>query len=200
VTPVLRSAAIAVLVTTMPVAAVTHAATDRTEKAFFDFGAALARGLPAVPSSGPAPLPLAPAVAETVESAPAPDAPPKGKSSKHAKHGRRPDSADLGVYIDERKISELARLQAMPAGKPVPSNGTRPSGIALFGVAGLGVGLRDGDVLTAVEGRSVQAEGQVVGIVVGMLARHARRISGEFWRGNRRGSIVVEVPVVRLAP
>jgi S1-C subfamily serine protease len=62
------------------------------------------------------------------------------------------------------------------------------------------VGLKDGDVLTAVEGRSVQAEGQVVGIVMVMLARHARRISGEFWRGERRGSIVVDVPIVQLTP
>jgi hypothetical protein len=33
-----------------------------------------------------------------------------------------------------------------------------------------------------------------------MLARHARRISGEFWRGDRRGSIVVDVPIVQLSP
>lgn len=128
------------------------------------------------------------------------DAEPGTKPAKHAKKGRSARGPELSIHIGEKQLVELSRQRSIPAGRPVPAKGTRPAGIALFGVGGYGVGLKDGDVLTAVEGRSVQAEGQVVGIVMVMLARHARRISGEFWRGERRGSIVVDVPIVQLSP
>jgi hypothetical protein len=204
---VLRSAACAFLLSTMPVAAVTRMATDGTERAFHDWGVAIGRGLPSPASLRPAPeVELSPdfgsdELAELELAWLSVDAAPGTKPAKHAKKGHhtaRPP--ELSIHIDEKRLVELSRNRSIPAGRPVPAKGVRPAGIALFGVGGYGVGLKDGDVLTAVEGRSVEAEGQVVGIVMVMLARHARRISGEFWRGDRRGSIVVDVPIVQLSP
>jgi hypothetical protein len=198
---VIRSAVCALLLSTMPVAAVTRWMGDRTERGFHDWGAALARDLPVPASFHPEHQPLPEPDAVTSEDA-LPFAAPAQKPGKHGKKGRRTpaEAPDLAVHIDEKRLVELSRHRSIPEGRPVPAQGTRPAGIALFGVGGYGVGLRDGDVLTAVEGRSVQAEGQVVAVVMVMLARHARRISGEFWRGERRGSIVVEVPLVKLPP
>ena len=193
----------AFLLSTMPVAAVTRIATDRSERAFHDWGMAIGRGLPSPANVGPAAdLELLPdldedAVSQLELALQASDA----KPAKHAKKGQRAARAtELSIHIDEKRLVELSRQRTVPEGRPVPAKGARPAGIAIYGVGGYGVGLKDGDVLTAVEGRPVQAEGQVVGIVMVMLARHARRIAGEFWRGERRGSIVVDVPIVQLSP
>ena len=124
-----------------------------------------------------------------------------GSGAKPAKrsHGGRHAATDISVYVGERKLLELARSGVVPTGRSVPADSARPAGIALSGVSVYGVGLRDGDVLTAVEGHPVLAESQVVGVVIGVLSRHERKITGEFWRGARHGSIVVEFPVVRLS-
>jgi hypothetical protein len=202
---VIRNAVCAFLLSTMPVAAVTRVATDRSERAFHDWGVAIGHGLPSPSSVSPAPeVELLPdfgsdEMSELELAWLSADVAPGAKPSKHAKKGHR-TSPDLSIHIDEKRLVELSRTRSIPAGRPVPATAVRPAGIALFGVGGYGVGLKDGDVLTTVEGRSVQAEGQVVGVVMVMLARHARRISGEFWRGERRGSIVVDVPVVQLSP
>lgn len=189
----------------MPLAAVTHAVGDRTERAFHDFGAAMGRDLSAlVGGARPGntePLREEEPAREAETSASEPPVATSAAPPKHAKKSHRVrGDTKLFVYVDEKTITELARRRAVPSSKPVPAKGARPAGIALFGVAALGVGLRDGDVLTSVEGRSVQAEGQVIGVVTGVLLSHARRISGEFWRGDRPGAIVVDLPPVQFAP
>lgn len=191
----------------MPFAAAAQSVNERAERAFRDWGAALGRGLGdrvalAPRESDRAPVPddfPVPADEPDALSGPplAGDKPPSRRPKKGQNSARAPE---LSVYVDERRLTEIARRHTIPAARPVPATAARPAGIALFGVGGFGVGLRDGDVLTAVEGRPVQAEGQVVGVVMAMLARHERRITGEFWRGGRRGSIVVDVPVVELLP
>lgn len=184
-------------------AAATEAVNDRAERAFHHWGVAIGRALPSpgavVPAAdvelSPDLEPIDDSDLDVIGLAEA----PSGKKSKHTKKSRAvSEPSELSIHIDEKRLVALSQSRSIPAGRPVPAKGRRPPGIALFGVGSYGVGLRDGDVLTAVEGRSVQAEGQVVGIVMVLLARHTRRISGEFWRGDRRGSIIVDVPVVEL--
>jgi hypothetical protein len=205
---VLRSAGFALLFSTMPLAAVTSPGADRAEHAFYDFGRSIGQvvsGFVGTPSHAPSrgSNEVEAAAAAQPEAAPggvAPASKPSARSSNSNKKARHAtQSPELVVTVGEQRILELARLRAVPEGRPVPAKGARPAGIALYGVSRLGVGLRDGDVLTAVEGRSVQAEGQVIGVVTSVLLRQVRRISGEFWRGDRRGVIVVDLPIVRLS-
>lgn len=196
----LRGGPIAFLLTTMPFAALTAGAGDRAERAFHDVGALLAEGVSFVAQSAASAkreAPQNPSASEVVAE-PQSEGGHRGAPAK-ARKGRR-GPGELSVHVGEARLLELARMRAVPRGQSVPEKGPRPAGIALYGVSGLGVGLRDGDVLTAVEGRPVQAEGQVIGVVLGVLARHARRITGEFWRGTERGSIVVDLPIVSGAP
>lgn len=82
----------------------------------------------------------------------------------------------------------------MPQAVPVAATEQHPAGLRLVGVGGLGVGLRDGDVLSRVSGSPVTSVGAVVELVLGQRARLARDISGEFWRNGERWALLVEQP------
>jgi hypothetical protein len=102
--------------------------------------------------------------------------------------------AKLGVFVSAATVLRLAQGSAMPRAVAVGPQGARPAGLRLIGVSGLGIGMRDGDVLTSVLGARVGATGEVVSRVIAARARRAREISGEFWRNGVPGSIVVEQP------
>lgn len=102
--------------------------------------------------------------------------------------------ARLGVFVSAATVLRLANAQVMPRAVAVGPQGARPAGLRLIGVSGLGVGMRDGDVLTSVLGARVGATGEVVSRVIAARGRRAREISGEFWRNGVPGSIVVEQP------
>jgi hypothetical protein len=102
--------------------------------------------------------------------------------------------AKLGVFVSAATVLRLAQASAMPRAVAVGPQGARPAGLRLIGVSGLGIGMRDGDVLTSVLGARVGATGEVVSRVIAARARRAREISGEFWRNGVQGSIVVEQP------
>ena len=74
------------------------------------------------------------------------------------------------------------------------ADGPRPAGIELFGVGSLGIGMRDGDVLTVVAGRAVRTEAQIVGLVLAARARHDPGISAVFWRGKAPWALFVAMP------
>lgn len=194
-----RGGLIAFLLSTMPFAALTSAAGDRAERSFHDFGVVLGGGVSFVAGA-------ASGTAQNVLPDPSDSEAPRDLSSMsvertapaNPKGRRRTAVGELTVHVGEARLLELARARVVPTGQSVPARAPRPAGIALHGVSALGVGLKEGDVLTAVEGRPVQAEGQVVGVVIGVLMRHARKITGEFWRGSQHGSIVVDLPLVEL--
>jgi hypothetical protein len=158
---------------------------------------------PAAPAA-PAPGSL---VQESVEAWTAPDDPPSpelalAEAPRRGAHrkprGRHEAPTAHTVFVSEHTVLRLARAGIVPSGRPIAARGTRPAGIELSGVAPLGIGLREGDVLTEVTGRAVQTEDQVVGIILGALARQVRSISGVFFRGGVRWSLVVEVPLAEL--
>jgi S1-C subfamily serine protease len=96
--------------------------------------------------------------------------------------------------VGKERILQLAEQGAVPRGTPVQASSTRPRGIALVGVSGLGLGVQDGDVITRVAGVPVSSRGQVVRLVTAAYDARAPAISAEIWRGPRRFSLFVELP------
>lgn len=99
-----------------------------------------------------------------------------------------------GLRVSAKVVLELANGGASPEGAPVAASGDRPAGIVLSGVGGLGIGLRDGDVLTHAAGAPVRTETDVVSAVIGARNRQAHAISGRFWRDGEPWQIVVGLP------
>jgi hypothetical protein len=101
------------------------------------------------------------------------------------------------IRVPKSVVLRLARIGQRPSGVPVAASGTRPAGIQVFGAASLGIGVRDGDILTHVSGVPVSQVGQVLALVIAARGAKAQQISGQLWRGNRSYTIVVEQPYLR---
>jgi hypothetical protein len=104
------------------------------------------------------------------------------------------------VFIPAGAVLRLANAGARPSALPVKPKGGRPAGLALRGVSGLGVGMRDGDVLTRVAGQPVQSVAEVVSIVLVLRSKLAPRIDAVFWRGGAPWTLVVEQPYIADPP
>jgi hypothetical protein len=81
----------------------------------------------------------------------------------------------------------------------VAASARRPAGLRLSGVSALGVGVRDGDVLTEAAGVPALDAGRVIEAILVARARGARSVSGTFYRGDERWAIVVHQPYLRSA-
>jgi hypothetical protein len=112
-----------------------------------------------------------------------------GKAPKGAKAPKK-----RGVFVSAATVLKLAEGRAMPRAVPAAASGARPAGLRLVGVGGLGIGMRDGDVLTRVLGGGVGSVGDVVARVIAARGRRAPEISAEFWRDGEAWSLVVEQP------
>ena len=99
-----------------------------------------------------------------------------------------------GIHVKAATVLRLASRGVRPSGVAVPASGDRPAGLALQGVGALGVGLRDGDVLTQVAGAPASSIGAVVGAVLAARQRRAPAMSGLVYRGNDKIAIYVEMP------
>jgi hypothetical protein len=123
-----------------------------------------------------------------------------GKSAKPAKSAKRRgkapplSTAERGVFVSAEAVLRLASRGVIPRAVAVPASASRPAGLRLVGAAGLGIGLRDGDILTHVLGAPAGSVGAVIDAVVRARAGSARVISGTFWREGRNLSLVVEQP------
>jgi S1-C subfamily serine protease len=113
---------------------------------------------------------------------------------------RRSKPVRTGVFISAANVLRLAQGAAMPRAVAVGPHGARPAGLRLIGVGALGIGMRDGDVLTRVLGAPVGSAGEVISRVISARARRAREISGEFWRDGAPCSLVVEQPYLEEKP
>ncbi len=107
---------------------------------------------------------------------------------------QRPPARPRGLRVRASTVLALASAGVRPSGSFVPAESSRPAGLVLSGVSGLGVGLVDGDVLTHAAGQPVRSSGQVVGLVLGARAHGAAEIGGTFWRRGERWQLVVEQP------
>jgi len=119
------------------------------------------------------------------------------RPNRRSKHGAPPASG--AVFVPQSAVVRLAEAHAMPRAVPVPARGNRPAGLRLIGVGALGIGMRDGDVLTEVLGTPVSSTGQVIQMVIQARGRRERVISGKFYRGEVPLSVVVEQPYIDAA-
>jgi hypothetical protein len=120
-------------------------------------------------------------------------------TSAHAKPGKKKPSTPTakptrGIRVSAATVLRLANRGVRPSGSPVAASDERPAGLALQGVTGLGVGLRDGDVLTQVAGAPASSTGAVIGAVLAARQRRAPAMSGVVYRGGEKIAIYVEMP------
>jgi hypothetical protein len=98
------------------------------------------------------------------------------------------------VWLSGERLLRLVEAGFRPRARPVGPAGLRPAGLALSALGGARLGLRDGDVLTEVEGVPVRSEAEVAELVVSLRGRGVRVIHGRFWRGDQRFVVAVEQP------
>lgn len=119
---------------------------------------------------------------------------PAKEPSEQAKNkAKRP----RGIFVRSATVERAIRMGGRPSGSPVPASGERPAGVALSGVTRYGSALRDGDVLTAVNGTPTPSAALAVGLIAGSVRRGATAISGVVWRGQQRISVTVEIPQIK---
>jgi hypothetical protein len=136
-------------------------------------------------SSGEA-SPAPRALAETSAKTPHGKAPKRGRAVQPA--------APRVLFVTQDQVLRLASSGARPRGVAVPATAVRPAGLKLSGVAALGIGMNDGDVLTRAVGQPALSSGAVIQAVLSARARRAQVLEGEFWRGNERWLLRVEQP------
>ena len=103
-------------------------------------------------------------------------------------------SRPRGVRVAIDAVRLLAKRRAIPSGVPVPATEGRPGGLRLSGVSGLGIGLRDGDVLTQVAGVPATSRAAVVQAVLSLRAKQAPVGYGRFYREGEPWNLAVEIP------
>jgi hypothetical protein len=116
--------------------------------------------------------------------------PPKGNNAKP----KAPKQAGGALFVSAERVLALSKRAQVPASRYVPASGDRPAGLQVAGVGGLGIGVKDGDVLTKVAGADVRSSATVISTVLKLRAQKAKAVSGEFWRGQERWQIVFEMP------
>lgn len=168
------------------------------------YGTGLGQGLAAVVAELPRPAPAATptqdfSVVQGDEESLA--APPQNSNEKaRSGKGKRAQAKRRGIFVPAARVLRLAEARAMPSAVPVAAEGKRPAGLRLVGVSGLGIGMREGDVLTRVLGGGVGSVADVVSRVIAARGRQVREISGEFWRDGEAWSLVVEQPYLPPPP
>lgn len=138
-------------------------------------------------------------VAAPVEPASEAQTPPRVVPAKGAPKVADKDAPIGALFVSAERALRLSREASIPASRYVPAQGARPAGLQVAGVSGLGIGVRDGDVLTKVAGSEVRSSAAVVSLVLKLRARKAKAISGELWRGQQRFQIVFEMPYLQDA-
>ncbi len=98
------------------------------------------------------------------------------------------------LFVTEATVLRLAQSAARPHGSFVAQTSAHPAGLRLSGVAALGIGVQDGDILIEALGVTPHGPGQVIGAVIEARAKRARFLSGTLWRQGQTFPITVEQP------
>ena len=104
---------------------------------------------------------------------------------------------ERGLRVSAPTVLRLANARVIPEGSYRPATREHPGGMVLRGVSRLGVGLRDGDVLTHVAGAPATSRSAVVAAVLAARAKRAPAISATFLRQGEPWSLTVEMPYLR---
>lgn len=123
-----------------------------------------------------------------------PNEPADARAEGSARPSRAVAPAPKGLFVSAEKVLGLARAGARPLAIPVGASGARPAGLLLTGVGGLGVGLRDGDILTHALGQPAVSEEGVVGAIIRARGAREPQLSGRVWRDGRSFALVVAQP------
>lgn len=114
---------------------------------------------------------------------------------------QRPDPTGVagarGVRVSAHQVLDLARRRSMPGAMVVGETLLHPAGLSLTGVSTLGIGMRDGDVLTRVGGEPALSVAAVTAAVIRARGALISEIAAEFWRDGERWNVIVEQPYVR---
>lgn len=98
------------------------------------------------------------------------------------------------ISISAQRTQQAIKAGIRPSGGSVGKTSWRSAGLALYGVSALGVGLRDGDVLTKINGSPARSQTAVISAVRSAWSDKAKGVSGEVWRGHHRFMVAVEFP------
>jgi hypothetical protein len=98
------------------------------------------------------------------------------------------------LYVSSDRVLRIANMGQRPNGKPVTADRKRPAGVQVFGASALGVGVRDGDVITRVSGVPVTSPNQIIALVIAARGARAKAISAQVFRGQRSYTLTVEQP------
>jgi hypothetical protein len=116
-----------------------------------------------------------------------------GKAPAHGARLLRP-SAPAPIFVSRAKVLALAQSSARPQGAFVQQTAEHPAGLRLSGVAPLGIGVQDGDILIEALGMTPRSPGQVIGAIIEARSQKARALSGTLWRRGQTFRITVEQP------
>lgn len=101
------------------------------------------------------------------------------------------------LFVGEATVLKLAQSSARPRGTFVSATEQHPAGLRLSGVAALGIGLQEGDILIEALGVTPRGPEQVIGAIIEARAKQARFLSGTVWRAGQTFRITVEQPYLR---
>lgn len=121
-----------------------------------------------------------------------------GETAGGSKRGKgrvaSPVPASRSIFVSAETVLKLSESRVKPRGVRVAANGVRPEGLRLVGVDALGIGLRDGDVLTRALGQPALSSSAVVRAVLVARSHRVKVLEGEFFRGQERWLLRVEQP------
>jgi hypothetical protein len=122
------------------------------------------------------------------------DAATKAPVRRSAKPSHK--AAPAALFVSAATVLKLSQSSARPRGSFVAASAQHPAGLHLSGVAGLGIGVQDGDILVEALGITPRGAGQVIGAIIEARAKQARFLSGTLWRQGQTFPITVEQPYV----
>jgi hypothetical protein len=108
----------------------------------------------------------------------------------------RPPTKPSALFVSEATVLKLAQSAARPRGSFVAKSSEHPAGLRLSGVAALGIGVQDGDILIEALGITPRTPGEIIGAIIEARAKQARFLSGTLWRSGQTFPITVEQPYV----
>jgi len=113
-------------------------------------------------------------------------APPRSRAAVPAK--------PQPLFVSAASVLQLSKSEARPQGTFVAQTPQHPAGLRLMGVAGLGIGVKDGDILVDAMGMTPRSSGEIIGAIIQARAQRVRYLSGTLWRSGQTFRITVEQP------
>ncbi len=102
--------------------------------------------------------------------------------------------SSAGVRIGRAGLQRLIARRHVPSSQAVSATPSHPGGLMLPEGSSLGVGMRDGDIITEISGVPVATSGEATRLVLQALQQRVPVIQGRFYRAGSYHPLSVEVP------